>query len=36
MSNIWHDIDGAKLTYSRAADGGTVATVTFYNTLTSP
>ncbi len=27
---------GAKLTYSRAADGGTVATVTFYNTLTSP
>lgn len=27
---------GAKLTYARAADGGTVATVTFYNTLTSP
>ena len=26
---------GAKLTYARAADGGTVATVTFYNTLTS-
>ena len=25
---------GAKLTYTRAADGGTVATVTFYNTLT--
>ena len=27
---------GARLTYARAADGGTVATVTFYNTLTSP
>lgn len=27
---------GAKLTYSRAADGGTVATVTFYNSLTGP
>ena len=26
---------GAKLTYTRGADGGTVATVTFYNTLTS-
>ena len=26
---------GARLTYARAADGGTVATVTFYNTLTS-
>lgn len=26
---------GAKLTYSRGADGGTVATVTFYNSLTS-
>ena len=25
----------AKLTYTRAADGGTVATVTFYNTLTT-
>ena len=25
---------GAKLTYSRGADGGTVATVTFYNSLT--
>ena len=27
---------GAKLTYTRGTDGGTVATVTFYNTLTSP
>ena len=27
---------GAKLTYARAADGGTVATVTFYNSLTGP
>ena len=27
---------GAKLTYTRAADGGIVATVTFYNPLTSP
>ena len=27
---------GAKLTFARAADGGTVATVTFYNSLTSP
>ena len=27
---------GAKLTYTRAADGGTVATVTFYNSLTTP
>ena len=27
---------GAKLTYSRAADGGTIATVTFYNSLTGP
>ena len=27
---------GAKLTFERAADGGTVATVRFYNTLTSP
>ncbi|MBR0356162.1 MAG: sensor histidine kinase, partial [Clostridia bacterium] len=26
---------GAKLTYARGADGGTVATVTFYNSLTS-
>ena len=26
---------GAKLTYTRGTDGGTVATVTFYNTLTS-
>ncbi len=26
---------GAKLTYARSADGGTVATVTFYNSLTS-
>lgn len=26
---------GAKLTYSRGADGGTVATITFYNSLTS-
>ena len=26
---------GARLTYSRGADGGTVATVTFYNSLTS-
>ena len=26
---------GAKLTYTRGADGGTVATVTFYNSLTS-
>ena len=26
---------GAKLTYSRGADGGTVATVTFYNSLTT-
>ena len=26
---------GAKLTYDRGADGGTVATVTFYNSLTS-
>ncbi len=27
---------GARLTYTRAADGGTVATVTFYNSLTGP
>ncbi len=26
---------GAKLTYARGADGGTVATITFYNSLTS-
>ena len=26
---------GAKLTFARGADGGTVATVTFYNSLTS-
>ena len=26
---------GARLTYARGADGGTVATVTFYNSLTS-
>ena len=28
-------VHGAKLTYSRGADGGTVATITFYNSLTS-
>ncbi len=27
---------GAKLTYTRGRDGGTVATVTFYNSLTGP
>lgn len=27
---------GAKLTYAQAADGGTVATITFYNSLTGP